>query len=74
MHQNAPNCTILKLFLGEGSGMPPNPPSKAHGFQIWKKKFLAPPPPRQIMATPLVWFYHVVWWNFYCYEKIRSYI
>ena len=30
IHQNAPNCTILKKFLGGGGGMPPNPPSKAH--------------------------------------------
>ena len=55
IHQNAPNCTILKKFLG-GGGMPPNPPSKAHGFamrsislrdmQICKseKRFLGPPP------------------------------
>ena len=32
IHQNAPNCTILKKFLG--GGMPPNPPSKAHGFAM----------------------------------------
>ena len=26
--QNARNCTIFKIFLGGGGGMPPNPPSK----------------------------------------------
>ena len=56
-HQNAPNCTILKKFLGEHCSMPPNPPSKAHGeamrsmsfrdMQISKsdKKILSPPLP-----------------------------
>ena len=53
IHQNAPNCTILKNFLG---GAPPNPPDKAHGFAMRsmslcdiqssksKKIFLGPPP------------------------------
>ena len=47
IHQNAPNCTIFRNFLG--GGMPRNPPSKAHGFATCKfpnlkKKNLAPPP------------------------------
>ena len=53
--KNAPNCTVLKIFSG---GMPPNPPSNAHGFamrsmslrdmQIPKseKKNSWPPPPK----------------------------
>ena len=28
IHQNAPNCTILKNFLAGGRGMLPNLPSK----------------------------------------------
>ena len=51
-HQIAP---FLKIFSG---GMPPNPASKAHGFATCKfpnlkKKFL-PPPPSQILGTPLL--------------------
>ena len=30
VHQNAPNCTILKNFLG--AACPQTPPSKAHGL------------------------------------------
>ena len=33
IHQNAPNCTNFKYLFG-GGGMPPNPPSKAHGFAM----------------------------------------
>ena len=59
IHQNAP---FNKIFSGS---MPSNPPRKAHGFamhsmslrdmQISKseKKIIAPPPPCQILATPL---------------------
>ena len=32
VHQNAPNCTILKKKSHEG--MPPKPPSKAPGFAM----------------------------------------
>ena len=61
VHQNAPNCTIFKYFLGGGHA--PEPPIKAHGFamrtislrdmQISKsqKKIIAPP--SQILGTPL---------------------
>ena len=47
IHQSAPNCTILKKILG---GMPPNPPTKTHGFATCKfpnlkKKIIAPPLP-----------------------------
>ena len=44
IHQNAPNCTILKNFIGEG-GMPPNPPSFAtcKFLNLKNKKFLPPP-------------------------------
>ena len=51
IHQNAPNCTILKK--NSWGSMPPNPPSKAT-FPNLKKKFLALPPPHcQIVGTPL---------------------
>ena len=29
IHENSPNCTIFKNFLGGGGGMPPNLPSYA---------------------------------------------
>ena len=32
IHQSAPNCTILKKFLGWGKT--PNPPNKEHGFAM----------------------------------------
>ena len=47
--QNAPNCTILKKFLG---GACPEPPSKhvvsprAAWPHFSKKYFVAPPPPK----------------------------
>ena len=56
IHQNAPNCTIYKNFLGGGHA--PEPPSIAYGFamrsmslrdmQISKsqKKNFCPPPPK----------------------------
>ena len=47
IHQNAPDCTIFNFF--PRGGIPPNPPSKAHGFATCKfpnlKKILGPPPP-----------------------------
>ena len=49
IHQNAPNCTILKTFFRGGDA--PKPPTKAHGFaeatckfSNLKKKFLTPLP------------------------------
>ena len=62
IHQNAPNCTIFKNFSRRS--MPPNLPSKAHGFamrsmslrgmQISKsQKHNSWPPPSQILGTPL---------------------
>ena len=48
---------LKKIFSGGGGGMPPNTPSKAH-FQIDKKSFLShPPPPRQVLGTPLIHVY-----------------
>ena len=40
IHQNAPNCTILKKILG--GACPRTPPSKAHGKS--EKNFPPPPP------------------------------
>ena len=62
IHQSAPNCTILKKFLGWGKT--PNPPNKEHGFATCRfpnlKKLLAPPPKPgdapvhpQISITPI---------------------
>ena len=47
-HQNTPNLPFKKKFSG-GGAMPPNPPSKAHGFACkfpnQKKKSCPPPLP-----------------------------
>ena len=54
IHQNAPNCTILKSFIGGTCPRTPLPKrmaSRHANFQIWKKKFLAPP--CQILGTTL---------------------
>ena len=68
IHQNAPNCTNLKNFLG---GHAPEPPSKAHGFamrsmslrdmQISKsEKKILPPPPAKSWGRPCINIYHIV--------------
>ena len=52
IHQNALNCTILKK--NSRGSMPPNPPSKTTcKLPNLKKKNSRPPPPCQILATPL---------------------
>ena len=58
IHQNAPNCTVLKIFLGGACLRNPLAKRKAHDMQISKSKkkisWNPPPPPCQVLGTPLI--------------------
>ena len=54
IHQNAPNCTILKK--NSRRCMPPNPPSKAHGFAMCSmllRNMQIPKSEKKILPPPL---------------------